>query len=169
MKPTRATFLLTAEPSRRKISSRARKAIPGARLIRKRRKSMLIKECMTKSPYTVGVDTPLLKARELLSEHDIHHLPVLDGEKLVGMMSDRNLKEALASPGGEKFLVEDAMMPDVFAVSPDTELATVVEAMAAEKYSYAVIRGKDEKVAGVFTTVDACRMLAELLKVNKAC
>jgi acetoin utilization protein AcuB len=103
---------------------------------------------MTKSPHTVAVD--------------------LDGEKLVGMLSDRNLKEALASPGGEKYLVEDAMMPDVFAVSPDTELATVVEALAAEKYGCAVIQDKDEKVAGVFTTVDACRLLAELLRDKEA-
>jgi len=84
------------------------------------------------------------------------------------MLSDRNLKEALASPGGEKFLVEDAMMPDVFAVRPDTELSTVVEAMAAEKYGCALIQEKDGRVVGVFTTVDACRLLAELLKDKKA-
>jgi acetoin utilization protein AcuB len=125
---------------------------------------MLIREYMTKSPYTVTIDTPLLKAQEILREHDIRHLPVLDGEKLVGMLSDRNLKEALASPGGEKFLVEDAMMPDVFAVSPDTELSMVVEEMAAEKYGCALIQEKDGKVIGVFTTVDACRLLAEHLK-----
>lgn len=129
---------------------------------------MLISEFMTKSPYTAAVDMPLLEAQEILREHDIRHLPVLDGEKLVGMLSDRNLKEALASPGGEKFLVEDAMMPDVFAVSPDTELSTVVEEMAAEKYGCALIQEKDGKVIGVFTTVDACRLLAELLKDKKA-
>ena len=43
----------------------------------------------------------LVKAQQIFREHDIRHLPVLDGEKLVGMLSDRNLKEALASPGGE--------------------------------------------------------------------
>jgi acetoin utilization protein AcuB len=123
---------------------------------------------MTKTPHTVAVDMPLMKAQQIFREHDIRHLPVLDGEKLVDMLSDRNLKEALASPGGEKFLVEDAMMPDVFAVSRDTEVATVVEAMATEEYGCAVIQDKDEKVAGVFTTVDACQLLAELLKVNKA-
>lgn len=66
-----------------------------------------------------------------------------------------------------KFLVEDAMMPDVFAVRPDTELATVVEAMAAEKYGCAPIQEKDGRVVGVFTTVDACRLLAELVKEKK--
>jgi acetoin utilization protein AcuB len=125
---------------------------------------MLIKEHMTKSPFSVTAGTPLLEAREILRQRNIRHLPVLDGEKLVGILPDLNLKQALALPGGEKFLVEDAMMPDVFAVSPDTELCTVVEKMAEEKYSCAVVREGDGKVAGVFTTVDACRLLAQYLE-----
>lgn len=128
---------------------------------------MFIKECMTKSPYTVSVDTPLLTDRELLSEHDIRHLPVLDGKKFVGILSDRNLKQALASPGGERFLVADAMMPDAFAVSPETELATVVEEMAKEKYGSAVIQEQDGIVVGVFTTVDACRLLPSCLGTRR--
>jgi len=129
---------------------------------------MLVKECMTKSHYAVSVDTPLLTARKLLSEHTIRHLPVLDEKRLVGILSDRNLKQALASPGGERFLVADAMMPDVFAVSPDTELAMVVEEMAKEKYGSAVIQEQDGKVVGVFKIIDACRLLVELLKDKKA-
>lgn len=125
---------------------------------------MLIKERMTKSPHMVTVDTPLAKAREILREHNIRHLPVLDGGKLVGVLSDRNIKEALASPEGERFLAEDAMMPEVFAVSPDADLSKVLEEMAEEKYGCAVIRENDETVVGVFTTVDACRLLARLLK-----
>jgi acetoin utilization protein AcuB len=125
---------------------------------------MLIKECMTKSPRTVAIDMPLLQAQEMLREHDIRHLPVLDGGKLVGLLSDRNLKTALASPGGDSFLVRDAMMPDVFAVDPGAELVTVVEEMAKEKYGCAVIQETGGNVLGVFTTVDACRLLAEHLK-----
>ncbi len=129
----------------------------------KGKKHVLISEHMTKSPLTVATDAPLLEAREILREHGIRHLPVLEGKKLVGILSDRNLKEALASPGGERFLVQDAMMPDVFAVSPDTELSEVLEEMAEEKYGCAVVQEKDGKVVGVFTTLDACRLLAELL------
>lgn len=61
------------------------------------------------------------------------------------MLSDRNVKEALASPGGEKFLVEDAMMPDVFAVRADAELSTVLEEMAEEKYGCALIQVRMRK------------------------
>lgn len=125
---------------------------------------MLIREYMTKSPLRVARDTPLAEARDILRRHDIRHLPVLEGEKLVGILSDLNLKQALASPGGENFLVKDAMMPDVFAASPDTELSTVVEKMAQEKYGCVVIREGDGKVVGIFTTVDACRLLAQHLK-----
>jgi acetoin utilization protein AcuB len=75
---------------------------------------------------------------------------VLDGGKLVGVLSDRTLKEALGSPEGQKFLVADAMMPDVFAVSPDADLSKVLEEMAEEKYGCAVIRENDKPVLGVF-------------------
>ena len=47
---------------------------------------MVIREGMTKSLYTVTIDTPLLKAQEILQEHDIRHL-LLDREKLVGRLS----------------------------------------------------------------------------------
>ena len=125
---------------------------------------MLIKECMTKSPHSVTVDMPLIEAREILREHNIRHLPVLDAGKLVGILSDRNIKEAVSSPEGGRLLAGDAMMPDVFAVSPDADLPKVLEEMAEEKYGCAVIRENDETVLGIFTTVDACRLLAQLLK-----
>ena len=67
---------------------------------------MLIKECMTKSPYTVTVNTPLLEAQGIFREREIRHLLVLDGKKLVGILYAGNLKQALASPGGERFLAQ---------------------------------------------------------------
>ena len=70
----------------------------------KRKEPMLVGEHMTKSPLTVATDAPLLDAREILREHGIRHLPALEGEKLVGILSDRNLKQALALSGGERFL-----------------------------------------------------------------
>jgi len=71
---------------------------------------------MTGAPAWVSVGTPLPRAHEVLLERGIRHHPVLDGEALVGILSDRNLKEAFAAPGRGNFLVEDVMMPEGFAV-----------------------------------------------------
>lgn len=73
-----------------------------------------IADHMTPSPHTIDADSPLELAQRILRENNIRHLPVVKNGKLVGILSDRNVKTALASAGGETFLVEDAMMPDVF-------------------------------------------------------
>jgi len=128
------------------------------------KKPMPIQDYMSRTPRTIGYDIPLDTAKAMMKEHNIRHLPVLQGGKLVGVLSDRNVKSALGFPGGEKFLVEDAMMPDVFSVGPEADLATTVEEMADEKYGCAIIEDEKGTVIGIFTTVDACRVLAGLLK-----
>jgi CBS domain-containing protein len=53
--------------------------------------AMLVGEWMTHNPVTVSPDTSVLMARRLLYLHRIRHLPVLDGDRLVGMVSDRDI------------------------------------------------------------------------------
>jgi acetoin utilization protein AcuB len=47
---------------------------------------------MTSHPHTIGVDQPLSLAHKIMTEFRIRHLPVLDGGKLVGVISDRDLE-----------------------------------------------------------------------------
>lgn len=103
-------------------------------------------------------------AHKMMREHQIRHLPVLTGGKLMGVLSDRdlNLVETLRDVDVEKVLVEDAMTSDPYTVSPDTPLDSVVGTMAEHKYGCAVVM-QNNKLVGIFTTVDACRAFAELL------
>lgn len=119
---------------------------------------------MTPSPHTIGFDIPLITGQEMMREHKIRHLPVLHGGKLVGILSERNVQFGLGMKHGERFTVEDVMMPDVFTVSLETAVSDVVDAMAQEKYGAAIVQNSAGKVVGVFTTVDACRLLARTLK-----
>ncbi len=50
-----------------------------------------IKEYMTKMPHTIGEDMTVAKDSELMKEYSCHHLPVLSGGKLVGIVSKRDL------------------------------------------------------------------------------
>ena len=127
-------------------------------------KDRLIAHHMTSSPQTIDADSPLELAQRVLRENNIRHLPVVKDGKLVGILSDRNVKTALASAGGETFRVSDAMMPDVFAVPANTDLTVVLDHMAEEKYGSVVVQDEDGKLVGIFTTVDACRLLSDLLK-----
>lgn len=122
-----------------------------------------VREFMTKAPHTIGADITVHKAQEIMREFQIRHLPVQYGGKLVGVLSDRNIKTALASSLADKFKVEDIMMPDPFVVEADARLDDVVNAMAEEKYGCTIVR-EDSKVVGIFTTVDACRALRQVLE-----
>jgi acetoin utilization protein AcuB len=128
-----------------------------------------IQKYMTTSPHSIGVEQPLSKAHDVMRELKIRHLPVLHGGKLVGMLTDRDLHlvESLAGVDPTKVKVEEAMATVVYAVTPDSLLDEVVATMAEHKYGSAVIM-QNEKVVGIFTTVDACRALAELLRTRLA-
>jgi len=124
-----------------------------------------IKEYMTAAPHSIGPDQPLTLAHKLMREHGCRHLPVLAGGKLIGMLTDRDLHlvETLRDVNPDKVQVEDAMSQIVYSVSPDTPLDEVTAAMAEHKYGSAVVV-QNNKVIGMFTTVDACQALTELLR-----
>lgn len=120
---------------------------------------------MTTSPYAIDAEQKLSQAHRLMRDHAIRHLPVLHGGKLVGVLSDRDLHliESLRDVDPEKVLVEEAMSPAVYTVSPKAALDEVVREMAQHKYGCAVVVDNG-KVVGVFTTIDAMRTFAEMLE-----
>ena len=100
-----------------------------------------------------------------MREHKIRHLPVLEGGRLVGMITlrDLHLVETLKDVDPKKITVEDAMSSTVYAIVPDAPLDEVAAEMAEHKYGSAVVM-QNNKVVGIVTTVDVCRALAELLR-----
>lgn len=123
-----------------------------------------IQKFMTTTPHSVGKDQTLEHAHRLLRAEKIRHLPVLEGGVLIGMVTERDLAliEGFEAIDPKKVTVEDAMSTEVYSVSPDAPLNEVVLEMAEKKYGSAVVV-QNHKVVGIFTTVDACRALGELL------
>jgi acetoin utilization protein AcuB len=124
-----------------------------------------VQKYMTTSPHSIGVDQTLAKAHEMMREHRFRHLPVLAGGKLVGMLTERDLRlvESLKDVDVRKVKVEDAMTSEVHAVSPDAPLDEVVAEMGARKLGSTVVM-QNGKVVGILTTVDVCRAFAEMLQ-----
>jgi acetoin utilization protein AcuB len=123
-----------------------------------------IQKYMTTAPHSIGVEQTLAHAHEVLRQHHIRHLPVLEGGKLVGMLTQRDLAlvETLKDVDPRNVKVEDAMSTEVYTVSPEAALDEVVGEMAEKKYGSAVVVS-NQKVVGIFTTVDVCAALADLL------
>lgn len=121
----------------------------------------VIAEFMTPSPHSIERDQPLVAAHRMMREHRIRHLPVLDGGKLVGLVSDRDLHlaETLQDVDSERVPVEDAMTPSPYTIAPSTPVAVVARDMADRKLGSAVVMD-GSTIVGVFTSTDALRALA---------
>jgi acetoin utilization protein AcuB len=122
-----------------------------------------IRDFMTPAPHSIGRDQPLSIAHERMRGWGIRHLPVLEGGKLVGILSQRDalLIETLRDVDPAKVSVEEAMTSDVYLVSPDASLGEVASAMAEHKYGCAVVMN-GAHLTGIFTTIDALRAMITL-------
>jgi acetoin utilization protein AcuB len=124
---------------------------------------------MTKQPWTIGRTASIAEAHRLMRDHDIRHLPVMDDEQLVGIVSldDLHLLEAIANVPAEHVRVEQAMTPNPCIVTGDTALDEIAEIMADKKYGSVIVVGRGG-VEGIFTTIDACRAFADTLRRSVA-
>ena len=123
----------------------------------------IIAEVMTKNPSTVGKHVPIKKVAQLMRENRLRHLPVEERGKIIGMISDRDVKLASGFADPATLTAEEIMTPDPYVVKPDTKLNDVVSAMAEHKYGSCIIENENHHSVGIFTSVDALRLLAEYL------
>lgn len=124
---------------------------------------------MTRKPWTIERTATMAEAHHLMREHGIRHLPVMDGDRVAGIVSmrDLHLLETLPGVSPEEVAVEDAMSPEVYVASEHDELADVVDRMAESRLGSAVVVGPGG-LAGIFTVVDALRALGEILRREAA-
>lgn len=124
---------------------------------------------MTVGPVVISSDRTLAEAHRLMRERGVRHLPVVDRGVLVGVVSQRDLyqMETLRSVDPTAETVREAMAEAPYAVPPDAPLDEVASTMAERRYGSAVVVDRGA-VIGVFTTVDALRALASLVRRRRA-
>jgi acetoin utilization protein AcuB len=124
-----------------------------------------IRKYMTTTPLTVGAEVTIREASKLMQSKQIRHLPVLEGDKLIGILSERDvaLVESLPAVDLKMLTVEDVMTRGPYCTDPEALLSDVTAEMADKKYGAAIIV-EHEKVVGIFTMVDACRVLTEIFE-----
>ncbi|MCB0353740.1 MAG: CBS domain-containing protein [Bdellovibrionales bacterium] len=124
-----------------------------------------IREVMTPFPHSIGLDQSLSLAKERMREFNIRHLPVQDGGKLVGIVTDRDMSFALGleKKSDDEMSVEEVYTAEPYTVSAGTRLGRVLEHMAKDHIGCALVLEHD-KLVGIYTTVDACRDLSLLLE-----
>jgi len=126
--------------------------------------SRLVSDYMTPMPFTVESDESLVKARALMGEFNIRHLPVRLDYKIVGMLSLHDI-ELIAAHSPAEFpnkLVQEAMVENPYFVAPDTPLEQVSSHMAKFKIGSALIMQGSGSLVGIFTEVDALQALTKV-------
>jgi acetoin utilization protein AcuB len=124
-----------------------------------------ISQFMTPVPILIDAGAGLREADLLMSSNRFRHLPMVKDGKLIGILSDRDLKIACALNVADlDFLtVEEVARAEVYSVSPDDAVDLVVEAMAERRIGGAVVM-QNEKIVGIFTTTDALYAFCRLLR-----
>jgi acetoin utilization protein AcuB len=137
---------------------------------------MLVGKRMTRNPKTVAPDTPLSAAARILREHRFHHLPVVEGERLVGILSDTDLRNAsLAAtpvegeggPPGDR-PVREAMRTEVWSVTPEDAVEDALLILTREKFGALPVLSGD-RLVGIITRADLLNAFVDLLDVNEVC
>ncbi len=115
---------------------------------------------MTKFPEVAFPGTTVANAKAAMEKWGIRHLPIVENDKLVGIVSERDLIPHLKD---DKKLIRDLMITNIYKVHEEQYLQKVVLEMAENKYGCALcVNGKDE-IVGVFTTTDALFWLSRIL------
>jgi acetoin utilization protein AcuB len=122
---------------------------------------------MTPFPYAVGPDASVLDVEHLMNAHRIRHVPVQQDGRVLGVVSERELHHLVhaALPDSDKarLRIRTLLRQEPYVVEMATPLDEVASEMARLHVgSAAVVR--HGKLAGIFSTVDACRLLAEFLR-----
>ena len=118
---------------------------------------MLARDHMSRRIVAVAPRDSLERARELMQEHGIRHLPVVRRSRIAGILSDRDLRSAAASIKH----VQDVMSLNPTSISPDTAVDEAASIMDARKFSALPVIEKG-RVVGVLTTTDVLRAFVAL-------
>jgi len=138
---------------------------------------MLAKNWMSKNVITVDENDSMQDAMKHLKEHDIHMLPVMKKRKLIGIVTDRDLKRASASDATTlevhellylltKIKVKDIMTGDVITVPPDYTVEETAQVLQKNRISGAPVVDADGQLVGTITQTDLFRVLISLTGVG---
>ena len=120
---------------------------------------MKISEVMTRDVETVNPDEPIQQAAQFMLRADTGSLPVCDGEKLVGMLTDRDIAvRAVADGRGPDTPVREAMTDHVDYCFEDDDVEGVAMKMSdTQVRRFPVLSRDDQKLVGVVSLGDLSR------------
>ncbi len=139
---------------------------------------MYVGRVMHRELITVTPETPLVKARKLIAEKQIHHLLVVNAEgDLVGILSDRDIRQSWASPATSlsthelnyllsQITVDMVMIRKIVTIPPDTTIERAAQIMQESRISALPVMDNG-KPRGIITTTDVMGVLLEAIGIDR--
>ena len=134
---------------------------------------MKVRDRMTTDVITVKASEPIRRAWELVIDKKLRRFPVVDGDTLVGVVTDRDLRDATASSVVliekqyhdfllDTVLIESIMTPNPRTVTPDVSLKEAAKLILEMKVGGLPVVEED-RLGGIITETDLISALIEVL------
>lgn len=133
---------------------------------------MKVAEVMTENPLTLEPEDAIWQAEEIMNQHDIRQLPVVDDNEVVGIITDRDIRSFLSGKlfgtpeDREKAMntkIRTVMTTKPISLSPDDDLRDAVELLIEEKVGGIPVIDEEERLVGIVTQMDILRCFLERL------
>lgn len=129
---------------------------------------MIVKEIMTKNPVTISPNESVPSAVALLKSHGFRRLPVMEHGRLIGIVTDRDLKEAMPSSATSlsiwevtyllgKLKVHEVMSKSVVTVSEDTRVEDAAYTLLRHKFGALPVVDAKGELVGIISVTDVLR------------
>lgn len=137
---------------------------------------MFVGRRMTRNVITVTPGTSILKVKNLLKEYNIEQVPVVEGKKLVGIITDRDIRDNSASPAStlsvhelnyllSEMKAREVMTKKLYTVSAGTTIETAAKLINEKRVNSLPVVVNDELV-GIITTCDMLNVLLEFMGMD---
>ena len=115
-----------------------------------------VREVMTDRPRCVTLETPISEAAQLMESEDIGSLPILEGEQLAGMITDRDIVIRAVAKGKDPrgMPVREVASRELVTVYADDDLADALKKMASEQVRRLPVVDEDNRLVGVLAQAD---------------
>jgi acetoin utilization protein AcuB len=138
---------------------------------------MLVRKKMKKDLITITKDERMITAKKLLKEKNIRHLPVVDGKKLIGLVTNMDIRKAEASPATsleirelhyllDKLTVGEIMTRNVITISPDISVEEATTLLHDNKIGCLPVV-EDGNLIGILTENDVMEILIEVMGMKE--
>ncbi|WP_022853445.1 CBS and ACT domain-containing protein [Thermodesulfatator atlanticus] len=134
---------------------------------------MLVKEWMTEDPIVLDENASIMKAVQIMKEHNMRRIPVVKDGKLVGIITDRDIREATPSKATaldvhelyyllSEIRVKDVMTPDPITITPDVTVEFAAVVMLENRISGLPVVDEENHVIGIITQTDVFKVLIHI-------